>query len=109
MASKKAAEPEFVVIPDDVRKVIRETRALVGLSRSDLEQKAKVGTDYVKKLELGRNQSAEATRLRRILQVVQQAAVRGKAPAKLTARIDRAVKSVAKPGQRSAPRDERAS
>lgn len=101
--------PEFLVIPADARRVIRETRTLLGLSRTELERRAKVGTDYVKKLELGRNQSAEATRLRRVLQVVQQAAARGQVPAKLTTRIERVVKAVAKPGQRSAPRDERAS
>src|SRR5215470_6240970 len=98
------AAPEFVVIPDDARRVIREARTHLGLSRTVLEQRAKVGKDYVKKLELGRRQSAEASRLRRVLQVVQQAATKGQVPAKLTARIARAVKEVAKPGQRTAAR-----
>jgi predicted transcriptional regulator len=86
--------PEFIAIPEDARKVIRETRTLVGLSRATLEQRAKVGTDYIKKLELGRRPSAEATRLRRVLQVVQQAAARSKAPAVLQARIARALKAI---------------
>ena len=98
------AAPEFIVIPEDARRVIREARTLLGLSRTVLEQRAKVGKDYVKKLELGRRQSAEASRLRRVLQVVQQSAAKGQVPAKLTARIARAVKEVAKPGQRTAAR-----
>jgi ribosome-binding protein aMBF1 (putative translation factor) len=96
--------PEFVIVPDEARRVIRETRALLGLSRETLEQRAKVGMDYVKKLELGQRPSADATRLRRVLQVVQQAAARRQVPAKLAARIDRVVKAVAKPGQRTAAR-----
>ena len=97
MATQKM--PEFVPIPEDVRKAIRETRTLVGLSRTTLEQRAKVGTDYIKKLELGRRPSAEVTRLRRVLQVVQQAATRGKAPAPLQARIARAVKAIEPSGK----------
>jgi transcriptional regulator with XRE-family HTH domain len=79
--------------------VVRETRTLLGLSRATLEQRAKVGTDYVKKFELGRRPSADAARLRRVVQVVQQAAARGQVPTKLTARIARVAKEVAKPGQ----------
>ena len=99
-----AAKPEFIVIPEEARRVIRETREQLGLSRTTVEQRAKVGTDYVKKLELGRSQSAEADRLRRVMQVVQQAAARGKAPTKLTARIDRVVKQIEKQGQKPAKR-----
>jgi hypothetical protein len=99
MATKTA--PEFVPIPDDARRVIREVRTLVGLSRETVEQRAKVGVDYVKKLELGRRPSAEVTRLRRVLQVVQQAAQRRKAPAPLQARIARVVKAVETPRPRT--------
>ena len=100
MATQKM--PEFVAIPEDVRKVIRETRTLVGVSRATLEERAKVGTDYIKKLELGRRPKAEVTRLRRVLQVVQQAAIRGKAPAPLQARIARAVKVLEPSSKRTA-------
>lgn len=100
----KQTPPEYVAIPEDTRHVVRETRRLAGLSRASLEQRAKVGTDYIKKLELGRRPSAEVVRLRRVLQVVQQAAAHGKAPAKLTARIVRVVKAIAKPGQSTAAR-----
>lgn len=100
----KPTTPEYVEIPEDTRHVVRETRLLVGLSRTTLEQKAKVGTDYIKKLELGRRPSADAARLRRVLQVIEQAAARSKAPAKLTARIARVVKAVAKPGRPTAAR-----
>ncbi len=99
-----AAKPEFVVIPADARSAIREARTHLGMSRSDVEQKAKVGTDYIKKLELGRSPRAEVGRLRRVLQVVQQAAERGKAPAKLTARIARVAKAVAKPAPKATKR-----
>ena len=96
--------PEYIVVPEEARRVVREARTLLGLSRETLEKRAKVGVDYVKKFELGRRPSAEAERLRRVLQVVQQAAARGQAPAKLTARIARVVKAVAKPGQQTAAR-----
>ncbi len=97
-----AAKPEFITIPEDTRSAIREARTHLGLSRSDVEQKAKVGTDYIKKLELGRSPRAEVGRLRRVLQVVQQAAERGKAPTKLTARLARVAKAVAKPAPKVA-------
>jgi predicted transcriptional regulator len=97
-----ATPPEFIVISDEARRVIRETRTHLGLSREALEQRAKVGTDYVKKLELGRRQRAEAGRLRRVVQAVQQAAARGEVPTKLTARIARVVKEVAKPEKKAA-------
>jgi len=99
-----ATKPEFIVVPEEARRVVRETREQLGLSRTTVEQRAKVGTDYVKKLELGRSQSAEAARLRRVLQVVQQAATREKASAKLMARIARVVKQIEKPGPKPAKR-----
>jgi predicted transcriptional regulator len=95
----KKVTPEYIVVPEEARRVVRETRTLLGLTRATLEKRARVGTDYLKKFELGRRPSAEATRLRRVLQTVQQAAERGKVPAKLMARIGRVVKEVAKPGQ----------
>ena len=97
-------KPEYLVVPEEARRVVRETRMLLGLSRATLEKRARVGSDYLKKFELGRRPSAEAGRLRRVLQVVQQAAARGQVPAKLTARIARVVKEVAKPGQPTAAR-----
>jgi predicted transcriptional regulator len=96
------AKPEFIIIPEEARSVIRDARTHLGLSRTVVEQRAKVGTDYIKKLELGRSPRAEAGRLRRVLQVVQQAAERGKAPTKLTARIARVAKAVAKPAPAAA-------
>jgi predicted transcriptional regulator len=96
--------PEFVAIPAEAGRVVRETRLHLGLSRTTLEQRAKVGTVYVKKLELRRRPSAEASRLRRVLHVVQHAAARGQVPPKLRARLERVVKAVAKPGQRTAAR-----
>ena len=97
MAAKKP--PEYIPVSDEVRSVVREVRTVLGLSRESLEKRAKVGTDYIKKLEIGRRPSAEATRLRRVVNEVQQAATKGKVPTKLTARITRVAKEVAKPGQ----------
>jgi predicted transcriptional regulator len=90
------ARPELVVIPSEARPVIRETRLLLGLSRATVEKRAKVGTDYMKRLEGGRHPQVDAARLRRVLQVVQQAAARGQVPAKLTVRLARVVKAVSK-------------
>jgi predicted transcriptional regulator len=96
--------PEFVVIPTDARVVMRETRTHLGLSRATVEKRAKVGTDYLKRLEGGRQQHVDAARLRRVLQVLQQAAARGQVPATLTARLARLGKAVAKEGQPPARR-----
>jgi len=88
----------LVPIPADARRVIRDIRGRVGLSRRELEQRAKLGKGYVKDVELGRTQSAEAARLTRLLAVVQREATRVAVPAKVLARVTRALKSVAKPG-----------
>ncbi len=87
--------PEFIAVPEETRRVVRELRAQLGLSRATIEQRAKVGTDYIKRLELGRHPNVEATRLRRVLQVIQQAAERGKVSAPLTVRLARAMKAIA--------------
>ena len=87
----------LVPIPADARRVIRDIRGRVGLSRQELEQRAKLGKRYVKDVELGRTQSAEAARLTRLLQVVQREATRGAVPAKVLAGVTRALKSVEKP------------
>jgi len=91
--------PEFITVPADTRRVVRELRTQLGLSRATVEKRAKVGTDYIKRLELGRHANVEATRVRRVLQVMQQAAARGQVSAALTARLVRAVKAVAQPGK----------
>ena len=91
--------PELVVLPTDARPVIRETRMHLGLSRAMVEHRAKVGTDYMKRLEGGRQHQVDAARLRRVLAVMQQATARGQVPATLTARLARVGKAVAKGGQ----------
>ncbi len=48
---------QLVPIAEDARRVIREVRGRVGLSRRVLEQRAKLGKGYVKNVELGRTQS----------------------------------------------------
>src|SRR2546430_10663888 len=75
----------LVAITQDARRVIRDIRGRVGLSRRVLEQRAKLGKGYVKDVELGRTQSAEAARLTRLLQVVQREATRGAVPTKVMA------------------------
>jgi predicted transcriptional regulator len=70
--------PEFITVPADTRRVVRELRAQLGLSRATVEKRAKVGTDYIKRLELGRHANVEATRVRRVLQVMQHASREGR-------------------------------
>src|SRR4029453_10424315 len=98
----KHTGPEFIVVPEDTRRVVREIRAQLGLSRATVEKRAKVGTDYIKRLELGRHPNVEATRLRRVLQIMQQVAARGQVSAPLTARLARAVKAVTQPSKSAA-------
>jgi ribosome-binding protein aMBF1 (putative translation factor) len=92
---------DLVPITADARRVIRDIRGRVGLSRRVLEQRAKLGKGYVKDVELGRTQSAESARFKRLLQVVQREATRGEVPAKVTARVTRALKSAQKPGPKA--------
>lgn len=89
---------ELVPITEDARHVIREVRERLGLSRQVLEQRAKLGKGYVKDVELGRTQSAESARLKRLLQVVQQVAGQGQVPTKVMAAVARALKSVERQG-----------
>ena len=89
---------ELIPIIEEARRVIREVRGRVGLSRQMLEQRAKLGKGYVKDVELGRTQSAEFVRFKRLLQVVQHAATQGQVPTKVRAGVDRALKSVENQG-----------
>jgi ribosome-binding protein aMBF1 (putative translation factor) len=89
---------QLVPITEDARRVIREVRRRLGLSRQMLEQRAKLGKGYVKDVELGRTQSAESARLKRLLQVVQQVATHGQVPTKIIVGVARALKSVEKQG-----------
>ena len=89
---------QLVPIAEDARRVIREVRGRLGLSRQLLEQRAKLGKGYVKDVELGRTQSAELARLKRLLQVVQQVATQGQVPTKIIAGATRALKNVEKQG-----------
>ena len=93
---------EFIAVSEDTRRVVRDLRTQLGLSRATVEKRAKVGTDYIKRLELGQHANVEATRVRRVLQVMQQAAARGQVSAPLTARLARAVKAVAQPSKPAA-------
>jgi ribosome-binding protein aMBF1 (putative translation factor) len=88
----------LVAITQDARQIIRDIRGRVGLSRRVLEQRAKLGKGYVKDVELGRTQSAEFARFKRLLQVVQHAATKGQVPTKVMAGVARALKSVEKQG-----------
>ncbi len=96
--------PELIAISTEARRVIRDLRTQLELSRATLEQRAKVGTDYMKRMELGRHPSVDATRLRRVLQVLQQAATRGQVSAQLTTRLARVVKAVGQSSKSAAAR-----
>jgi hypothetical protein len=84
--------------------VLRDLRTQLGLSRATVEQRARVGTDYMKHLESGQYPRLEASRLRRVVGVLQQAAARGQVPAPLTTRFARVVKAVGRPGKSAAKR-----
>ena len=102
MATSKAAELIAVSLED--RRVLRDLRTQLGLSRAMIEQRARVGTDYMKHLESGQYPRLEATRLRRVVQVLQQAAARGQVPAPLTTRFERVIKAVGQPEKSAAKR-----
>jgi len=95
-------ELELIPLSTEARQVVRELRRQLGFSRATLEQRAKVGTDYLKHLEGGRHPSVEATRLRRVVQVLQHATARGQVTAQLSTRLARVVKAVMPPAT-SAP------
>ena len=78
----------------ELQQVVRDLRIQLGVSRATLEHRAKVGTDYLKHLEGGRHPSVEATRLRRVVGVLQQAAAREKLSTQLNARLARVVKAI---------------
>ena len=98
---------ELIAVSAELRQVVRELRMQLGVSRSTLEHRAKVGTDYLKHLEGGRHPSVEATRLRRVVGVLQQAAAREKLSTQLNARLARVVKAITPsskaPEKRAAP------
>ena len=85
---------ELIAVSPEARRVLRELRTQLGLSRATIEQRAHVGTDYMKHLESSRHPSLEATRLRRVVQVLQQTAARRQVSAQLTTRFARVVKAV---------------
>jgi predicted transcriptional regulator len=88
---------ELIAVSPEARRVVRELRTQLGLSRATIEKRARVGTDYMKHLESGQYPRLEATRLRRVVQVLQQAAARGQVSVQLTTRFARVVKVVGQP------------
>ena len=89
----------MIAVSPEARRVLRELRTQLGLSRATIEQRAHVGTDYMKHLESGRQPHLEATRLRRVVQVLQQAAAHRPVSAPLTRRFARVIKVVGQPGK----------
>ena len=102
MATSPAVELIAVSLED--RRVLRDLRTQLGLSRATIEQRARVGTAYMKHLESGQYPRLEATRLRRVVQVLQQAAARRQVSAQLTSRFARVVKAVGQPEKSAAKR-----
>ena len=97
MATSTAVELIAVSLED--RRALRELRTQLGLSRATIEQRARVGTDYMKHLESGQYPRLEVTRLRRVVQVLQQAVARQQVSAPLTRRFARVIKVVGQPGK----------
>ena len=102
MATSTAVE--LIAVSLEGRRALRDLRTQLGLSRATIEQRARVGTDYMKHLESGQYPRLEATRLRRVVQVLQQAAARRQVSAQLTSRFARVVKAVGPPGKSAAKR-----
>ena len=92
-----ATAVELIAVSLEDRHALRELRTQLGLSRATIEQRARVGTAYMKHLESGHYPRLEATRLRRVVQVLQQAAARRQVSAPLTTRFARVVKVVGQP------------
>ena len=95
---------ELIAVSPEARRVLRDLRTQLGLSRATIERRARVGTDYMKHLESGQYPRLEATRLRRVVQVLQQAAARGQGSADLTRRFARVVQAVGQPQKSAAKR-----
>ncbi len=93
-----------IVIAEEYRRVIRATRERLGLSRTTLEQAAKVGQTYVKGVESGRRQSTESATLARLLNALQHQAEHAQMPAKTTAGLLRTLKRVEQQGQKTPKR-----
>ena len=74
MAASTAVE--LIAVSLEGRRALRDLRTQLGLSRATVERRARVGTDYMKHLESGHYPRLEASRLRRVVQVLQQAAAR---------------------------------
>ena len=95
MAASTAVE--LIAVSLEGRRALRDLRTQLGLSRATVERRARVGTDYMKHLESGHYPRPEATRLRRVVQVLQQAAARRQVSADLTRRLVRVGKAVGQP------------
>ena len=94
-----ATAVELIAVSLEGRRALRDLRTQLGLSRATIERRARVGTDYMKHLESGQYPRLEATRLRRVVQVLQQAAARRQVSAPLTRRFARVIKVVGQPGK----------
>ena len=94
----------LIAVSLDDRRALRDLRTQLGLYRATIEQRARVDTDYMKHLESGHYPRLEATRLRRVVQVLQQAAARRQVSAPLTRRFARVVKVVGPPGKSAVKR-----
>jgi len=99
-----ATAVELIAVSLEGRRALRDLRTQLGLSRATIERRARVGTDYMKHLESGQYPRLEATRLRRVVQVLQQAAARRQVSADLTRRLTRVVKAVGQSGQSAGKR-----
>ena len=99
-----ATAVELIAVSLEDRRALIELRTQLGLSRATIERRARVGTDYMKHLESGQYPRLEATRLRRVVQVLQQAAARRQGSAPLTRRFARVVKAVGQPGKSAGKR-----
>jgi transcriptional regulator with XRE-family HTH domain len=94
----------LIVISDEYRRVIKETRERLRLTQRALEKRARLGSTYVSYVESGRTKSTDPAPLMRLLQTLQRQAERAVVPASVKTGLLRVLKGVERQGQGAAKR-----
>ena len=89
----------LVSISDEHRQAIREARERLELTQVALEKTARLGKTYVSYVESGKTKSTDPAQLTRLLQALHKQSERAQAPARVKARLLRALKAVEKERQ----------
>jgi len=91
-------EEKIVLVPvsEAQRQAIREAREQLNLAQAAVDKMARLKKTYVWYVESGKTKSTDPTRLTRLLQALQKQAERAHVPARIMARLSRALKEVEK-------------